>query len=71
MTLPTRRGGLVPAGFALLALAGVFGILSLASAELENDSLTTTWGTAAFAVGVIGAVAALVGAFWVARSPPS
>ena len=72
-TLPARRGALAPAlvtaGFALLALAGVLGVLSLASAELENTPQAAAWSTAAFVVGLLGALGAVVGALAGARAP--
>ena len=72
MNEPSRRSAgfgpaLVIVGFALLALAGVLGVLSLASAELENTDQATGWATAAFVVGLAGGAGAVVGALMGAR----
>ena len=58
---------LVTGGFAVLALGALLAVLSLASAELENPGQATAWGTAAAALGILGALAALAGAVLRAR----
>lgn len=68
MASPYLASALVTTGFATLALAGVMGLLGLASAELENAAQAVAWSTGAFFVGLLGALAAAAGGFLRMRS---
>lgn len=54
---------LTTTGFAALALGGLMAVMSLASAELENPAQAANWSMAGFATGLVGALAAVAGAF--------